>query len=50
LAIETLLCFRLREERQIPAYAFLAAAAYLTIGIASYVLLLGDITPIPEPE
>jgi MFS transporter, ACS family, D-galactonate transporter len=31
-------------------WAFLAAAAYLTIGIASYIFLLGEITPIPEPE
>jgi len=31
-------------------WAFLAAAIYLTIGIASYIFLLGEITPIPEPE
>jgi MFS family permease len=31
-------------------WAFLVAAIYLTIGIASYIFLLGDITPIPEPE
>ncbi|MBS1839847.1 MAG: MFS transporter [Acidobacteria bacterium] len=31
-------------------WAFLAAAVYLTIGIASYIFLLGEITPIPEPE
>jgi ACS family D-galactonate transporter-like MFS transporter len=31
-------------------WAFLAAAAYLTIGIASYIFLLGEITPIPEPD
>jgi MFS transporter, ACS family, D-galactonate transporter len=30
--------------------AFLAAAVYLAIGIASYLFLLGEITPIPEPE
>jgi len=31
-------------------WAFLVAAIYLTIGIASYIFLLGEITPIPEPE
>ena len=31
-------------------WAFLIAALYLTIGIASYIFLLGDIVPIPEPE
>jgi MFS family permease len=31
-------------------WAFLVAAIYLTIGIASYIFLLGDITQIPEPE
>ena len=31
-------------------WAFLVAAMYLTIGIASYIFLLADITPIPEPE
>lgn len=30
--------------------AFLVAAIYLTIGIGSYIFLLGDITQIPEPE
>jgi sugar phosphate permease len=31
-------------------WAFLVAAIYLMIGIASYIFLLGEITPIPEPE
>jgi sugar phosphate permease len=31
-------------------WAFLIAALYLTIGIACYIFLLGDIVPIPEPE
>jgi MFS family permease len=31
-------------------WAFLVAAIYLAIGIASYIFLLGEITPIPEPE
>src|SRR5262249_51810464 len=31
-------------------WAFLVAALYLTVGVASYVFLLDDITPIPEPE
>jgi MFS family permease len=30
--------------------AFTVAAAYLLIGIASYIFLLGDIRPIPEPD
>lgn len=31
-------------------WAFLIASAYLFIGIAAYILLLGDMAPIPEPE
>src|SRR5262249_43809476 len=31
-------------------WAFLVASIYLAIGIAAYVFLLDDITPIPEPE
>ena len=31
------------------AWAFGAAAIFLAIGIASYVVLLGDMTPVPEP-
>jgi MFS family permease len=30
--------------------AFFVAAAYLVVGIASYIFLLGEIRPIPEPE
>lgn len=30
-------------------WAFLIASAYLFIGIAAYILLLGDMAPIPEP-
>jgi len=30
--------------------AFLAAAAFLLLGIAAYVFLLGNMAPIPEPE
>jgi MFS family permease len=30
--------------------AFIVAAAYLVVGIASYIFLLGEIRPIPEPE
>jgi len=30
--------------------AFLAAAAFLLVGIAAYVFLLGNMAPIPEPE
>jgi len=30
--------------------AFVAAAAVLSIGIAGYVFLLGDMEPIPEPR
>jgi len=31
-------------------WAFLVASAYLLIGIAAYIFLLGDMVPIPEPE
>jgi MFS family permease len=31
-------------------WAFLIASAYLFIGIAAYIFLLGDMAPIPEPE
>jgi ACS family D-galactonate transporter-like MFS transporter len=31
-------------------WAFLVASAYLLIGIAAYVFLLGDMSPIPEPD
>jgi sugar phosphate permease len=31
------------------AWAFLVASAYLLIGIAAYILLLGNMAPIPEP-
>ena len=30
--------------------AFLAAAAFLLIGIACYVFLLGNMAPVPEPN
>ncbi len=30
-------------------WAFLAASAYLAVGIAAYIFLLGDMAPIPEP-
>jgi len=30
-------------------WAFLVASAYLLVGIAAYVFLLGDMAPIPEP-
>ena len=30
--------------------AFLAAAAFLLIGIAAYIFLLGDMAPIAEPD
>jgi len=32
------------------AMAFIVAAAYLVIGVASYVFLLGEIRPVPLPE
>jgi MFS transporter, ACS family, D-galactonate transporter len=32
------------------AWAFGVAAIYLAIGVASYIFLLGDIEPVPEPE
>jgi MFS family permease len=31
-------------------WAFLVASLYLAVGIACYIFLLGEITPIPEPE
>jgi MFS family permease len=31
------------------SWAFAAAAAFLVVGIAGYVLLLGNMEPIPEP-
>ena len=31
------------------AWAFGVAAIYLVIGVASYILLLGDIEQVPEP-
>ena len=30
--------------------AFITAAAFLLLGIAAYVFLLGDMAPIPEPD
>jgi MFS transporter, ACS family, D-galactonate transporter len=30
--------------------AFLAAAAFLLLGIAAYIFLLGDMAPVPEPD
>src|SRR5207249_546741 len=32
------------------SWAFAAAAAFLVVGIAGYVFLLGNMEPIPEPE
>ena len=32
------------------AWAFAVAAIYLAIGVASYIFLLGDIEPVPEPS
>jgi sugar phosphate permease len=32
------------------SWAFIAAAAFLLIGIAGYVFLLGNMAPIPEPD
>jgi MFS transporter, ACS family, D-galactonate transporter len=31
------------------AWAFAVAAIYLAVGVASYIFLLGDIAPVPEP-
>ncbi|MGB4786078.1 MAG: hypothetical protein WAQ77_15295, partial [Candidatus Acidiferrum sp.] len=37
-------------ETQSFSWAFAAAAAFLVVGIAGYVFLLGNMEPIPEPE